>query len=143
MTKKIFLLFTTIFALFLCSSAVFANTDGVGQGISNAGNEIQNSWDKLGNSVQNAGNRIATGVSNMGKDETNNNNTGFMGMTDDNNRDGRSYTATRTATNTPTVLGMNGTMWTWFVFAILAVVVIALVWYYGMQQKDNTGRREQ
>ena len=131
MTIKLFLSLATACILFLSGSAVFANTNSISEGMSNVGNEVQSSWDKLGNSVQNAGNHIANGMSNMG-----------MTATNDNQRN-NDYTAIRTATNTPTILGMNGTMWTWFVFAILSVVVIALVWYYGMQQKDDVGRHEQ
>lgn len=58
-------------------------------------------------------------------------------MTQDNNRD---YTATRTATtanSNATLFGLNSTAWAWMIMAILGVVVVALVWYYGKQKEVN------
>lgn len=44
------------------------------------------------------------------------------------------YTATRTAT-AETNGATNSAMWVWIVLAIAAIVIIALVWYYGSQNK--------
>ena len=43
------------------------------------------------------------------------------------------YNATRTATETTTNNTNNGLtkdMWTWIIVAIIAIVIIALIWYY-------------
>ena len=139
MTKKFFLIVSTIFALLLIHSTVFAIDNTVHDTANNVGNEMKNSWDKLGNTMQNVGNTVKTGISNMGKDNNNTDNrTGFMGMTENNNNNNNgAYTATRTSTDTPTAFGMDGTMWTWLILAILAVTIISLVWYYGVQKSDD------
>lgn len=141
MSKKIFLSIATIFTLIVFSSTTFAVSDTLRNGMDNAGTEMKDSWNKMGNTMQDIGNAVTDGVSNVGNMLTNNdNNVGFMGTNNDNNGE---YTATRTSTNTDTFMGMNGTVWTWLIFGILAVAVVALVWYYGMQNdKAHTGRHE-
>ena len=129
MTKKIFLVITLVCSLLLFNSTVFA-MDAIRDGMNNVGNQVQNSMDKLGNSVKETSNKMTNSASNVMGMETNNNN----GNNNDNTTS--QYTAQRTA-NEGTILGMNGTMWTWFVMAILGVVLVSLVWYYGMQ-KSNT-----
>lgn len=60
-----------------------------------------------------------------------------------NNRSGNGnagYTATRTNTNA-TWLGMDATMWTWLIMAILGVAIVAMIWFYAKQ--DNTEQSEQ
>ena len=136
MTKKIFLAIALVSSLLLCNSNVFA-MNNVRDGMNNAGNQVENSWEKMGNSIKNVGNSVTNGVSTMmGTNNNYNTNT---------NNDGQ-YTARRTATE-GTIFGMNGTMWTWFVMAILGIVLISLVWYYGMQKSNtdsntNTGKHE-
>lgn len=126
MTKKLFIILSTLCALLFFSTSCFA-TDGLANGVNNIGNEIKGSLEKTGNSIQNGVNHV-TGTTNNNLRNDNNVRTSTT------NTDG--YTATRTSTN-PTFLGMNSTMWTWFVFAILAIVIVALVWYYGMQNSNN------
>lgn len=61
------------------------------------------------------------------------------------NTNNSGYTANRTATTRAatttnggnTFLGMNSTMWTWLILAAVAVVIIALVWYYSNQVTNN------
>ena len=48
--------------------------------------------------------------------------------------------ATRTNTNA-TWLGMDATMWTWLIMAILGVAIVAMIWFYAKQ--DNTEQSEQ
>ena len=43
------------------------------------------------------------------------------------------YTATRTSTENTTNNGgnwMNGNMWTWIIVGIIAIIIVALVWYF-------------
>ena len=46
---------------------------------------------------------------------------------------GTNYTATRTAADEGTLLGMNATAWTWLIIGMVGIAIIALVWYYSMQ----------
>lgn len=128
MTKKIITFFITLFTLFLFSHVVFAE---------NAGAEIKDSWNKAANTVQNATNHVEGAM----KDAGDGIKSGMQGATNTAARTtttptNNNYMATRTNANA--FLGMNSnTMWTWFVLAILAVAIIGLIWYYGMQNTTN------
>ena len=52
--------------------------------------------------------------------------------------DNGDYTAQRTATTTDgTMAGMNSTTWIWLIMAVLAVAIIALVYYYSAGLATN------
>lgn len=148
MTKKIVTILVACFALLLFSNIVFAE---------NAGEEVKDSWDKTTQSMQNAGKTVentmkATGnniegtMKNAG-DKMSSSVTGTTHNIRTNNpihNNPTAYNATRTSTNTG-FLGMgNNTMWsTWLIIAILAVAIVALVWYYGMQNTKSTKSRNE
>lgn len=135
MAKKIFLILSVVSALLICHSTVYAEVaQDIQRGASNIGNEIKNSWNKAGNSMQDAGNTVASGISNMGNDNKDNNNNPIM---NDNNNN--RYTAGRTSAmgNGGSFLGMSSTTFTWIILAIVGIAIVALVWYYGMQQSNK------
>ena len=140
--KRKFLLISTLLIVLLSitASTVFANNAlntivNVAEDVTSAaGNVLTTGVDAVGNTVDNvangtmrAGNNVATGITNMG-----NNNRSGNGTT--------GYTATRTNTNA-TWLGMDATMWTWLIMAILGVTIVAMIWFYAKQ--DNTEQSEQ
>ena len=95
--------------------------DGVRNITSNGENAMGNASSDIGNTMQNAGNGISGSLS-----------------TDNNN-----YNATRTTTrsavdtNEGTFLGMNSTMWTWLIMAIVGIAIVALVWMYAKQNNNS------
>lgn len=123
---------------FSCSYS-FANTnvintvgDGVKNVTSNAGNAINQGATTVRNAVGNAENGMANAASGvLGGTNTNKGNTTVMG------RNNNNYTAARTATNDVTFLGMTANAWTWLIMAILAVAIVALVWFYSKQHSDS------
>ena len=140
--KRKFLLISTLLIVLLSitASTVFANNAlntivNVAEDVTSAaGNVLTTGVDAVGNTVDNvangtmrAGNNVATGITNMG-----NNNRSGNGNT--------GYTATRTNTNA-TWLGMDATMWTWLIMAILGVAIVAMVWFYAKQ--ENAEQSEQ
>ena len=141
MKKKFLLISTLVIILFaITTSAVFANNmvntveNAAKDVTSTAGNMLTTGVDATKNTVndissgtQKAGNNIAAGITNMG----NNNHSG---------NSGRNYTATRTNANA-TWLGMDATMWTWLIMAILGVAIVAMVWFYAKQ--NNSEHSEQ
>lgn len=146
MTKKIITILVACFALFLFSNIAFAE---------NAGEEIKDSWDKttqsmqnagatVGNTMKNAGDNIGDAMKNtgdkMGATLTDTDTNDRMRTNNDDNP--ASYTATRTSTD---FLGIrNNTMWTtWLILAILTVAIVGLVWYYGMQNTNNSRSRNE
>ena len=140
MTKKILIAITILFATLFLSSSVFA-TNNVQDGARDIGTEVKDSWDKLGGAVQNIGNNAKGAVDNVGnnaRNSMNNNNT-----TANNNHNNNGYTATRTSAvnNNGNLFGMTSNAWTWFIMAVLAVVIVALVWYYGTQTANNKSNR--
>ena len=129
--KRKFLLISTLLIVLLSitASTVFANNalntiGNVAEDVTSAaGNVLTTGVDAVGNTVDG----VATGITNMGN----------------NNRSGNSntgYTATRTNTNA-TWLGMDATMWTWLIMAILGVAIVAMIWFYAKQ--DNTEQSKQ
>ena len=141
MKKKFLFISALLIALLsITASTVLANNalntiGNVAEDVtSTAGNVLTTGVDAVGNTVRDisngtmkAENNVAAGVTNM----------------NDNNRSGNrntGYTATRTNTNA-TWLGMDATMWTWLIMAILGVAIVAMVWFYAKQ--DNTEQSEQ
>lgn len=48
------------------------------------------------------------------------------------------YAATRTSTTAPAKFaGMTATGWTWFIMAILGILIVAMILYYGNQKVDT------
>lgn len=133
-------LLSVVFA-FSCSYS-FANTNvintvenGVKNVTSNAGNAINQGATTVRNAVGTAENGIANAASGvLGGTNTNKSNTAVMSGTNNNYTN---YTATRTATNNATFLGMTANAWTWLIMAILAVAIVALVWFYSKQHSDS------
>ena len=129
--KRKFLLISTLLIVLLSitASTVFANNalntiGNVAEDVTSAaGNVLTTGVDAVRNTVDD----VANGITNMG-----NNNRSGNGNT--------GYTATRTNTNA-TWLGMDATMWTWLIMAILGVAIVAMIWFYAKQ--DNTEQSEQ
>ena len=131
--KRKFLLISTLLIVLLSitASTVFANNalntiGNVAEDVTGV-DAVGNTVDDVANGTMRAGNNVATGITNMG-----NNNRSGNGNT--------GYTATRTNTNA-TWLGMDATMWTWLIMAILGVAIVAMIWFYAKQ--DNTEQSEQ
>ena len=135
--KRKFLLISTLLIVLLSitASTVFANNalntiGNVAEDVTSAAGNVLttgNTVDDVANGTMRAGNNVATGITNMG-----NNNRSGNGNT--------GYTATRTNTNA-TWLGMDATMWTWLIMAILGVAIVAMIWFYAKQ--DNTEQSDQ
>lgn len=115
---------------------IYANTDAVntvenmGQDV---GNTVMESVDKTKNTVQGAGSMVENTVSNAGNaimtGTDNFNDNDFMKMT------GNDYDAQRTSTET--YAGINTNTWVWIVTAIIALAILAYVWYYTRKRTTN------
>lgn len=145
MTKKIIIAIITILYASFITTYSFA-ADEIKNGAMDAANTVRNvvgdaengvenvAKDAAGairkgtNDVENAGENITgdvkNGANNIEKDARND----ISSSTND------GYTATRTAADT---FGTNNTMWTWLILAIVAVVIVGLVWYYIAQNNKS------
>ena len=133
MLKRIISLILAICIIF-ATSFVFAN---------NAGTETEQSLNKTGESVKNvmdnAGNMVRDGVGHIenGIEDLGNTFSAGAARTPSNNDNTRNYTTARTSNGTATFAGMTANTWIWFVMAIAAVAIVALVWYYAMQNDTH------
>jgi len=89
---------------------------GVENVMQDVGNTVSQGAQNVGNGIENAGNKV---MSSMGIDNSN-------------------YSATRTATTTDnTFLGMNSSMFTWVIMAIIGLAIIVLVWMYAREHDES------
>lgn len=148
MMKKSLICISVFCILAIICSPVFASSTA-----SDAENTLNNIKDGVQNMVNNAGNAMGdmkNGVSNMINDGENDVKDGSRdvenGVSNAENDMSRSinpdrntsgYTATRTGT-TDMINGNSNTWTVWVVLAIAGVLIIALVWYYGMQTQGNS-----
>ena len=147
MTKKIFASILALTFIFV-SSCVFA-TNELQDSMNKSGNTLKNVVDSAGTVLENAGTTITRGVEDVGetlgngarditRGVTNGSSSITTDMTRNDNRDNDNggYTAVRTA-NDGTIMGMSPNTWTWLVLGIAALAIVALVWYYAMQNKND------
>lgn len=167
MAKKSLISFCLFIALLLATPFVFAENN-LGNEMQNSFDKAQNSVGNFGNAVGGAisdvTNNISEGFSSIMNDDkstngtmgvtTNRNTTNNMNNTNNGYRTNTSnsntgtgtntgttgnYTATRTATSTNVNgTGLSDTAIIWIVLGITAVVIVALVWYYGTQENNRT-----
>jgi len=152
MNKKIFASLAVIISIVFSFSICFANTNESALG--NVTNGIRNFVGGTENTMENVASDVSNTSRNMTGDFENtmtaNTNNAFMGMTNGNNNDNNNgnngnnggYTATRTATDDATVMGMTSTAWTWIILGVAAIAIIAVVWYYSMQFTNNNNRMD-
>ena len=129
MKRKIYIAILTVFAILAVScSYCFAN------------NTTSSAVDGIRNVVEDVGKGVSEGIKNVtdaGKN-TMENMTSGKNVQNTRTTNNTNYTATRTTARTTSAgnTGINSTMWTWIIMAIVGIVIIALVWMYAKQ--NNT-----
>lgn len=131
MAKKIFVSLAIII-LSLCCSVCFAadNDSNV-----NLGEEITDSLDKTGDSVRNVADDVMNGVD--GNNNNNNRNTANRNNYTDNNVFTEGYNAVRTSVDDVATGNMSTTTWIWIILAVAAIIIVAMVWYYAVQNNND------
>lgn len=129
MKKKFFVMSALLIALSIMSASfVFANTNML--------NTVEKAAENVTSDIGNTLNRGMGATANTINDGTRKvENTMVSGTTNNNNKT-NNYNATRTNTNN-TLLGMTPAVWTWLIMGMVAVAIVALVWYFA-KQKDVT-----
>lgn len=136
MAKKIFISFAIII-LSVCCSVCFAadNNSNV-----NLGEEITDSLDKTGESVRNVADDVMNGVDDVTRDNRQNNATNNntndnrdYNRNTDNNVFTEGYDAVRTSVDEVTTGNMSTTTWIWIILAVAAIIIVAMIWYYAVQ----------
>lgn len=141
MNRKVII--TSIIFVIVClfSSICFANTENMMDAAKNTTvnlkGEITNSIDKTENSTRNItqnimtkGGQMVNGAGNMISNMTGNN------KNDTTNNNDTRYNTTRTAVDDAYfgTAGMDTTTWLWIILAIAAIIIVAAVWYYALQE---------
>lgn len=148
MLKKSLIILCVFCMLVLISGSCFAmnivnDTKNV---LEDVGNNVQSMVDDAGNSMESMKDGISNVMSDMGNEvhettdnienDMSNNTVTDAGMT--NNDD--DYSATRTSASSMTEELTNsgtGSAFVWVVLSIAAIIIVALVWYYGTQTEDK------
>lgn len=138
MAKKIMISFAIVI-LSLCCSVCFAaeNNSNV-----NLGEEITDSLDKTGDSVRNVADDVMNGVNGNARNNNTGNNNNYDTRNDyrnnnnDNNAFTNGYNAVRTSVDDVATGNMSTTTWVWIILAVAAIIIVAMIWYYAVQ--DNT-----
>lgn len=136
MKRKIYIAILTVFAILAVScSYCFANNT-----TSSAVDGIRNVVGGAENVVEDVGKGVSEGIKNVTDAGKNTMENMTSGKNEQNTRttNNTNYTATRTTARTTSAgnTGINSTMWTWIIMAIVGIVIIALVWMYAKQ--NNT-----
>ena len=141
MYKKILISLIVLFLITSFSCLCLADNEGndnnMGQdvvdGIRNVVGGAENAVEDAAKDVANSSREATGDMEKAGNDMTDS-----AGSTMSNNNNSGDYTATRTATgDDTTLLGMNGTTWTWVIMAIAAIAIVALIWYYAAQNNTD------
>ena len=107
--------------LFLCCSVCFAAENDSNM---NLGNSISDSLNMAGEKVRNGTDDMMNAEKNMVNKTENTMSSG--------------YNAVRTSVDEATTTTMSTTTWIWIILAVAAIVIVAMIWYYAIQ--DNNYR---
>lgn len=147
MHKKLFISFAILISLIFSFTICFANdggnmvkdaADNVRNAVGGVENTVENAAKDVANTSKNVTGNMEDGANNVGNNMENNNHNNQQN-TSTNNLKSNDYNATRTSTGTTsnTFMGMNATAWTWLIIGIVAIAIVALVWYYAMQTRSS------
>ena len=163
MYRKVLLSAILAIAIMFSFTSCFANDmiNEAGNMMQDVGNNIRNAMNNAGNAVedatrnisgatQDATENITQRANNIGNElmNTNNNerNDNAEYNADFDNNAGTNYNTTRVATTdttgNATFMGMDANMWTWLIVGVVAIAIIALIWYYTMQLHSSDTHRD-
>lgn len=138
MAKKIWISFAII-VLSICCSVCFA-AEGENSNV-NLGEEITDSLDKTGDSVRNVADDVMNGMDGNTRNARNNNNNNNNYNTENNNTGNNAFTngynAVRTSVDDVATGNMSTTTWIWIILAVAAIIIVAMVWYYAVQDNNR------
>lgn len=130
----------TILAVLFFGISSFAANNIASDAVEGVRNVVGGAENVVGGAIGGVTNGVRSGVSGVENTANNAGNKMKGTMTTDNNGYNASRTATtRMATDTGsnTFLGMGALAWTWFIMAVVGIITIALVWYYGTERETR------
>ncbi len=139
MKKKLILsiIIAIVFSFYINYSYATNMVQDAANTITNSINKTENTMQNAGNAVMDAGNSVMNAANNVVDGAAGAINTITQDRNNNiNDKNNTNYTVTRTA-GEGTILGMNATTWTWIIMGLIAISIVALVWYYSMQTTDK------
>lgn len=147
MIKKSLIAILTFCMFIIIASPVFASNlvndagntlnnikDGAQNMVRDAGNSLEKAGDSIGNMARDGMNAVHEGAKDLGDGAAN-----MAGSVNEEtsrtDRGAGDYTASRTSLTDTATSGNEAIMWT--ILAVIALVIIGLVWYYGVQTQGN------
>lgn len=131
MKKKLLISLAIILASIFSFTVCFA-TDGLG----NVANDVRNVVGGVENTVENAARDVS-------KDATGSVENGMNSDTHNSMSRTNNYNTTRVATGSSNMSGgMSASAWTWLILGIVAIAIIAVVWYYSMQLTNGRNNHD-
>ena len=135
MKKKLLISLAIILASIFSFTVCFA-TDGLG----NVANDVRNVVGGVENTVENA---VENAVRDVSKDVTGSVENGMNSDTHNSMSRTNNYNTTRVATGSSNMSGgMSASAWTWLILGIVAIAIIAVVWYYSMQLTNGRNNHD-
>lgn len=136
MAKKILISFVLVILSLCCSVCFAADNSNV-----NLGEEITDSLDKTGDNVRNVAEDVMNGVNGNCRNDKNdniyNNGNDNRNNNTDNNVFTNGYNAVRTSVDDMATGNMSTTTWIWIILAVAAIIIVAMVWYYAVQDNNR------
>lgn len=127
---------TTIFSVLIFGISSFAANNIASDAMQGMRNVVGGAENAVGGAISGVTNGIRNGVNGV-ENATKNTGNKIAGTTNDGYNAARTAT-TRAVTNTSgRFLGMSATAWGWFIMAIVGIITVALVWYYGKEHESN------
>jgi len=134
--KKALLFFAVIFSCLFISNFALADDSNMMNSMKNGTNDVRNVVGGAENVVENAAGDAANGIKNGEED--------MMDSAKNMTQDNGDYSASRTngddAGGTSAMANMtNGNnVWTWVVVAVLALVILGIIWYMIAKNSNNS-----
>ena len=134
MKKKLLISLAIILASIFSFTVCFA-----ADGLEKAADDVRNVVGGVENTVENA----VRDVSNVSKDVTGSVENGMNSDTHNSMSRTNNYNTTRVATGSSNMSGgMSASAWTWLILGIVAIAIIAVVWYYSMQLTNGRNNHD-
>lgn len=131
----------TIFAVLLFGISSFAANNIASDAVQGVRNVVGGAENVVGGAISGVTNGVRNGVNGVENtaNHAGNKMQGTMTTTNNNGYNASRTATTRTATNTGsnTFLGMGATAWGWFIMAVVGIITVALVWYYGKERESG------
>lgn len=131
--KRALIFISIVFFCLFISNFALANENNMMNSVKNGVNDVRNVVGGAENVVKNAATDTTTSIRD-GMESMKNDTQSAMHDATSTRNSGDNFDATRTAANAPAT---NNTIWTWFIVAIITLIVIGVLWYMATRNNNS------